>query len=317
MQLSLLHLDNALKLQTNFMAVAMKNNVQQIEAEELGMEIRLWGKDNKLQLVQNKLRNHFSKSNNQPQLCFMGSGDFHHITTLLLSAALEREVSPVTIIHFDNHPDWVRYKGGMHCGSWVNQALENKKVEKVITVGVTSKDLKNPDWKGANLNLMTDGKLELFPFKAKPSRVKQTYGTGAGYVQEKKLIYWRNIEQIGEDNFSEMLLARIKTNNVYITIDKDVLSHEDALTNWDQGVMSLPFLLSMLAKIGEKHKLIGADVTGDYSEPIYSGNTWTKLIKRAEIFIDQPREIFDGAEAARVNSATNQILLKALSEIMS
>ena len=317
MQLSLLHLDNALKSQPAFMQFAVNNDAREIEAIEIGAEVRLWAKNTKLQILQQKLREHFARHGSERQLCFMGSGDFHHVTTLLLNAALEHSPQPATIIHFDNHPDWVNHRKGVHCGSWVNKALENTLVEKVITIGVTSNDLKNPDWKGANLNLMTNGKLELFPFKTKPSRVKKQYGSGAGYAQDKKLIYWRNIEAFGEENFIQNLLARIKTKDVYITIDKDVLSHEDALTNWDQGVMRLPFLLSMIKNIGEQHNVIGADVTGDYSVPTYHGNAWTKIIKHAETFIDQPRETIDSAKIASINSATNHKLYKALAEVMA
>ena len=122
--------------------------------------------------------------------------------------------------------------------------------------------------------------------------------------------------ELGEQAFIQTLLSRIKTKNVYITIDKDVLAREDAETNWDQGMMRLPFLLQCLRDIGEHHAIIGADVNGDYSAPNYSGSAWTRIKKHAEILMDQPRAP-DLAKASALNSTTNHALLKVLSEVMT
>ena len=70
----------------------------------------------------------------------MGSGDFHHITAFLVAFAVENQSAPITLIHFDNHPDWVKFENGMHCGSWINRALEFRKIGKIITLGVCSHD---------------------------------------------------------------------------------------------------------------------------------------------------------------------------------
>jgi len=122
---------------------------------------------------------------------------------------------------------------------------------------------------------------------------------------------------MGEQNFIEYLLSRIITKSVYLTIDKDVLAREDAITNWDQGCMRMPYLLSLVKEIGKRHAVIGADVTGDYSIPRYSGDLWTRLCKHAEIFVDQPRGKPDHAQAVNINSAANHALLEVLSEVMA
>ena len=54
---------------------------------------------------------------------------------------------------------------------------------------------------------------------------------------------------------------------VYISIDKDVLSTEWALTNWDQGEMTLPGLTAMLKKLSGRRRIIGADICGCNREP--------------------------------------------------
>ena len=315
MQLCLLHLDDALMSQPAFMRTC--GEAQHIEALEIGSRLRLWGRHPHLEELRRTLGGHFSSMSNEPLLTFMGSGDFHHVTALLLPFVLEKHPEPVTIVHFDNHPDWVNFDGGMHCGSWVNRALEYPQVSKIITVGVCSHDLRNPDWKGANLSLLSQGLLELYPYSHAPSRVIDDYGTGASHYQRDRRIHWRTIEEMGEEAFIKTLLWQIKTRNVYITIDKDVLDLEDAKTNWDQGKMRLPLLLQLIDEIGKCHKVIGADVTGDYSSPLYTGDSWTRFKKRAEIFIDQPRNAVAPDVAHALNSATNHALLEVLSEVMA
>ncbi len=58
---------------------------------------------------------------------------------------------------------------------------------------------------------------------------------------------------------------------IYISIDKDVLSTEYAITDWDQGDMTLPTMISMLKDIFHNHKIIGVDICGDSSEEASSG----------------------------------------------
>ncbi len=57
----------------------------------------------------------------------------------------------------------------------------------------------------------------------------------------------------------------------YISIDKDVLSAEYALTDWDQGDMTLPDLLQMLSTIFQNHQIIGVDICGDSGEYAIEG----------------------------------------------
>ncbi|MDE1996348.1 MAG: arginase [Rhizobiaceae bacterium] len=236
---------------------------------------------------------------------------------MLLATVLERNPVPTTLVHFDNHPDWVRFDGGMHCGSWVNTALANRHVQKVITVGVCSHDLRNPERKGANLGWLGEGKLELYPYEHPPSRVLAEYGNGASYHQDSGALHWKSISTIGEENFIDRLLSRIRTEAVYITVDKDVLAADDAVTNWDQGRMRLPYLLSLVSEIGSRYRIIGADVIGDYSAPQYAGNFWTRAMKRAEILIDQPH-VRSRPEATRdINSAANHALLEVFAENMA
>lgn len=312
MQLLLLHLDDALELQRPFIGACLNAGAREIHAENDGRAIRLWGNRNDFEAFGTKLSRQMLQGRKDAHLCFMGSGDFHHVTALLLDVALQKDDRTVTVIHVDNHPDWVHFSGGVHCGSWINSALQHSRVNKVITLGVCSSDLQRPEWKGANLLPLSNGTLELYPYDHPPSRVTKDYGAGPSHLQHANDLRWKTIAATGEQNFIDHLLSRIKTDAVYLTIDKDVLVRDDAITNWDQGGMRLPYLLSLISTISKHHRIIGADVTGDYSIPAYSGALWTVFAKYAEILIDQPRKLRDLDQATGINSATNHALLETL-----
>ena len=286
MQLCFLHFDDALARQKDFRSYCEAKKLRQIDLKEAGQHVRLWGTNHKLMAVASSINNFLSLySNDNPRLCFIGSGDFHHITALLVTAAAQTATENFTVIHFDNHPDWVRFFGGMHCGSWVNKVAAENKVAKVITLGLCSDDLKKK-----NKTLLSGGKVEIFP--------------------------WESIEKEGRESFTKTLLSRITTKNIYITIDKDVLSQEYCASNWDQGNMPLSYMLSLLRTLGHQHKIIGADVTGDYSRPLYGGNLITRILKKAEVFIDQTPALISETAAAKLNGDTNQLLADAFLEVM-
>ena len=316
MQLCLLQLDDALDAQPDFIRACDRAGARQIRMRQDGRAIRLWGFHAELDAFREKVT-HALNGNSEPRLTFMGSGDFHHVSALLLASALQHHSKQVTLIHVDNHPDWVKFEKGTHCGSWINRALEQPQVQKVITIGVCSHDLQLPEPKNANLALLSRGALELYPYDHEPSRVSNDYGAGASFEQVDGHLRWKTIRTIGEQNFIDHLLSRIKTQAVYLTIDKDVLAREDAITNWDQGCMRLPYLLSIIREIGRHHRVIGADVIGDYSTPSYSGSLRTRLSKHVEIFKDQPHRKPDATQAADINSTANHALLEVLSEAMA
>ncbi|WP_337270520.1 arginase family protein [Oryzifoliimicrobium ureilyticus] len=317
MQLLLLHFDDALELQPDFRHSCLMAGARELVDKENGGLVRLWAKQRALDEIYRALSPLCSTIAKKPLLCFLGSGDFHHLSAMLVALATERNGRPVTIVHIDNHPDWVRFAGGMHCGSWINRALENPLIEKVVTIGVCSNDLRSPERKGANLANIASGKLELYPYAHPPSRVRAQYGEGASFSQVGNQIHWRTISEMGEANFMDRLLDRINTEDVYITIDKDALCLSDAVTNWDQGSMRLPYVLSIISEIGARHRIIGADVIGDYSRPAYSGPVFTRAMKRAEIVIDQPAARRQGETVRNINSAANHALLEVLSEAMA
>ena len=314
MRLLLLHLDDALEPQADFVQSCLAAGAEGIDARAVGRDLRLWGRDQTLDHLRNQIFAQHDESG--PVLTFMGSGDFHHVSALLVDYALRKETGPVTLIHLDNHPDWVRFNGGMHCGSWVNRALAHERIAKVITLGVCSDDLVSPGRKGAELGPLLSGRVELYPYAHPPSRVRGADTSGASFDLRSGMLRWKTIAAMGPQAFADHLMTRIETDAVYLTLDKDVLSSRDAVTNWDQGHMSLHYALHLIRRIGQRHRLVGADVTGDYSAPLYGGSVVSRLMKRAEIVIDQPWGRPSPETFNNLNSAANLALLEVFGEIM-
>ncbi|MFX9397259.1 hypothetical protein ABTO25_19775, partial [Acinetobacter baumannii] len=74
---------------------------------------------------------------------------------------------------------------------------------------------------------------------------------------------WQNFDH--PDELLTAFLTEIKASNlpVYLSIDKDVLSSEVVMTNWDQGKFLEKHLQSLIEAC--KGRLVAADITGDVS----------------------------------------------------
>jgi len=299
MHLQILDLDGALEAQTSLRAVAPWDSVGTIALRDLGPRLRLWSRERTLRAARTRIR---AQSRAEPALSLLGSGDFHHLAVLLMETARE----PVTIVHIDNHPDWVRLAPRWHCGAWVNQALRLPQVQRVITLGPCSDDLVRPDLKGGNLPALAAGRIVLLPWLHAPSRVWRHVPDGFGHRYESGHLVWTNLAEIGVEQALDGIISCIETAAVWISIDKDVLAETEALTNWDQGQMPLAAVLQIIAAVGAKKRVIGADICGEFSAPVHAN--W---LKRWEARMDQPQREAAADLLAR-NEATNGELLVAI-----
>ena len=59
----------------------------------------------------------------------------------------------------------MKFDNGVHCGSWVGAAARLPGVAKVITLGVCSGDIRPAKHKDAEVALVAEGKLELYPWR--------------------------------------------------------------------------------------------------------------------------------------------------------
>lgn len=159
---------------------------------------------------------------------FLDSGDFHYLTEYWVSRLQE----PFSLIVFDHHPDMQQpqWEGLVSCGGWVTDVLKsNPFVRHIILVGV-SDELMSQIPAALRSKVLFYSESEIDHHQAWPSR--------AG-----KLIH----------------------EPVYISIDKDVLRTDDAVTNWSNGDMTLMELQAVLRIVYAHERVMGVDITGECS----------------------------------------------------
>jgi arginase family enzyme len=181
-----------------------------------------------------------------------GSGDFHYLSGLWLRRLNE----PAVLISFDNHPDWDVRPPKWGCGGWINRALELVHVQHIAIWGCGNFESWWPHNIFANRSAERAGRLEVHPWvDDRPMKDRQRPGA---ILREN----WRDL--------FEDFVARVRGANVYVTIDLDCLRIEDAVTNWENGRLTVADLQWALGKLRESVRIVAGDICGAYSEPKYA-----------------------------------------------
>ncbi len=278
-----------------------------VDFKKIGPHARLWSNQKINNIVRHSLRQELRSA-----VTFLGSGDFHHISNLLIEQFRE----PITVIVFDHHPDWDILPPRTGCGAWVSRILERPNVTKVISLGMASDDLGFPSLMSANLSSLIDSRLEIYPFSAPNTKVffrsvpkNRSLETYKGFLSNK--IAWKALKGKDLKRFFEELLPYIPTKRVYVSIDKDCLTPEAALTNWEQGALPLEGLLTLLKTIKINLDIVGLDIAGDHSRPVFASS-----MKRFCSFFDHPKDFTAKNKSEevirKVNEETNLAILDAL-----
>jgi hypothetical protein len=235
----------------------------------------------------------------RPNLVLFGSGDFHHVTLALLQRLRE----PFHLLVLDKHPDWVRGVPFLHCGTWLARALRLPTLGRVFHVG-GDLDFDNHYAAFAPWRELRSGRVRVIPAR------RRFRGYGWGRVPHDCLLA----------DIAEPLAARLgrllepdrrdlASRPLYITIDKDVLSADEATVNWDSGYLSLDQLLTVLDVFAGAAggRFTGADLLGDWSPVRMSG--WPRRILD---LTEHPALNVRPADAAERNRHTNRALVARL-----
>jgi len=268
-----------------------------VDLRMLEPQVRLW--------MAAGLKNKFLarlKGSRTNAITFLGSGDFHHITQFLI----EEYQSDTCLIVFDFHPDWDIFPPAYGCGSWVTQAMRNKRIKKAVLLGVSSNDISTFSLQSADLSSLKDNRLEIYPYSHQPSLVffrkvpeNISIKTKGGSFCSK--INWSQLKGQDLGVFMQSLARRMPVKKVYISIDKDCLKGEHSLTNWESGYLSLGELLLMLKVIKENLDIVGVDITGDYSKVSFPGR-----IKSFFSRLDHPTHIAAENHSSPVITSLNE-----------
>lgn len=303
-QARILNFDNSVSRQDKLLGQFQPHIVG---LEKLAPYARLWLNKK----TETKIKSLFSPElRNAPT--FLGSGDFHHISSLLIDQYLE----PVSVIIFDNHPDWDTLPPKTGCGSWVSRILKKPNVRKVISLGIASDDISDFNIQTGNLTALRNTRLEIYPYEHASTRVLLREVPENPSIKTKKgifstRIYWQELKGKDLAGFARELAARLEAKQVYISIDKDCLQAEYSLTNWEEGRMRLEDLLVILKILKENTDIVGLDITGDYSEINIQGG-----IKSFCSRLDHPNDFSaknkPDSLIASVNEETNIKLLNVM-----
>jgi len=225
-----------------------------------------------------------------PPLVVYGSGDFHHLAAKL---AL-RFGGPLTIVSFDNHPDWDVRPPPWSCGCWVNRALEQANVEQVHVWGCGNFELAFPSRVFRNRRRLREGRLYVH-----------------GWAERYTPAVCRRFDCVSRENWQERFEAfasSLRRRRVYVTVDMDCLNDGEAVTNWEQGLFAgvdLAWAIGILKSAGE---LVGADVCGAASEGVYE-----RPLQRFAAWWDHPKlKLAAAEEARRVNRSALEMICAPL-----
>ena len=257
---------------------------EHLDLSDLRNRSRLWVRGNALARL--KLR--LAKTATSPrQVTLIGSGDFHYVSLLLL-AGVARVDRPVSLVLFDNHPDWFSHRPRHHCGNWVWSALRLPGVSDVTIIGPSSSDLAWHKFYFAPLGALRDERLRLVPMDTAGVRIP-----GAGRLA------FDTVQAGGAARAIERLAGR----DVYLSVDKDCLRAEDAVTDWDAGRLTLSELAGAVRQVASTCTIVGADITGDRSASPLQG-----LLRRLDAGRLREQPALTAVEARRNQTATLAVL---------
>ena len=173
-----------------------------------------------------------------PGIHFFDNGNYHYMSKLWTDSIRK----PFSLVIFDHHPDMQppRFQGILSCGGWVKEVLDqNKFIQNVLLIGVKDQLIEN--------------------LKQNPSAEFEKYQDRVSFITETQISQ-------GEFLVAARALAEtahFSTKELYISIDKDALRTEDAVTNWDQGSLTYTQLEETLLALFKNHKILGVDICGE------------------------------------------------------
>ena len=159
---------------------------------------------------------------------FLDSGNYHYVTRFFVDE-IER---PFSLVLFDYHNDMQQpmIHDLTSCGSWAGEILKsNRYLRQLIIIGPDEKNLGEMD---------------------------ETLKSKVIYISIQELEKQKVEEKSGKIDVGVPF---------YISIDKDVLSKSYAITNWNQGRMSIEMLEMLLTFFLVSSDVIGVDICGEYS----------------------------------------------------
>ena len=172
---------------------------------------------------------------------FIDTGNYHYMSYLYLSV-LQRKT---LLVVFDHHTDMQEpaFGGLLSCGGWVKRSLQDlPHIVNTWVIGPEEQDIEAA-WEGLNDKAAFLSEENLKSFRSE------------GNLEEKTQAFIR-------ETLKESLKNPDGPEQVYISVDKDILSPEYASCPWSQGDVSLEELSFMLSSVLIETRKAGLDLAG-------------------------------------------------------
>lgn len=233
------------------LSTARSLGLEVLDCQDWGPRLRFCTKDSLLDDFQNSYAGRLASAS----YILFGSGDFHHLSARWLSKlSLDK---PHILVTFDNHPDWDRRPPRWSCGGWINRALENPALRKVMVWGCANFELKWPNRLFANHSALHSGRLEIFPWASRlPSGIQKKH---------------RCLHPESWHDFFRKEIAHYEGIPCYVSVDLDCLTREEAVTNWENGLFKAEDVAWAVGLLRRHTLFQGGDICGFQSQPRYHG----------------------------------------------
>jgi hypothetical protein len=248
-----------------------------IDARELGAHLRYTAPEE----VVRRSVGVMEEGLGEERFVLYGSGDFHYLAAWWLRRAIRLSgAEGVTLVSFDNHPDWDVRPPRWACGGWVNRALEFAAVERASVWGCGNFELGFPARVFRNKRALAIGKLEVH-----------------AWAERQSAAVARKFGCMTRGNWRERFLGfveSVKGRSVYVTLDLDALEGTLVRTNWENGLFAVEDVVWAVGMLRERATVIGSDCCGAWSEAVYA-RAGQRFVGRW----DHPKIVGVGVEEAR------------------
>jgi len=239
-------------------------------------DVRAWGPRLRYCSTSDRMENFQAQMREQlADFTLFGSGDFHHVTALLL----RRVAKPFTLVSFDNHPDWDIRPPHWCCGTWFNRALELPQLRQAVVWGCANGEL---NWPG-RLFARREPRLHAHPWAERTAPASQRI--------------WQAVTRENWREKFSAFAAQLPVKSVYVTVDLDCLNLTEARTNWEAGLFTAAEVAWALRELRQHTEVVGGDVCGAWSAPSYE-----RPFQKLAGWIDHPRPAAVAAAAAQAGN---------------
>lgn len=199
-------------------------------------------------------------------LVINGSGNFHHHTYGFCRGLVEQDKKPYTVVHFDQHGDAKNVSNELACGNYlVNLTNDSEYVQKAVIIGASVMIADSQGMDTTALKLET----EIYPYAISEGSFLHMDEVPDIDVKKGEIAFgqalkvsFHRIKEEGIEQISQRAINRMKTDDVYITVDLDVLTKDYVETEWGNGFMTLDQLLTSIKAIKSEKNVIGLDICG-------------------------------------------------------